>query len=810
MAKTSEFKAKVAQAERIGLGDLAIAGTIAVVTWALLAIWEFPGLYPRLWADVVVATGVRPAINVVPGYWTGLASIVYGIFGIGGGEIMLRALGHFFLAGIGACVYAVLREWLTFTMRARPQSSRRRTLVTRLAAALGAALFVFADPVWISGQCLSEPIILLALGIGAFEFFFVFLRKGEIKYAYFCSMLLGLLTAESPIGLFLLVLFVSLNIFVVKVMPALESPLYNPTVMEVGKWYITFIFLASLILGIVINCGVYILHDGIAAVGASSSSIPLAYLLDYWARISNAASGASWVLWFGVCVLPSIIATIKLPSAADEEQFLPYFSGIIFFVCGIAAFSQSTFISSLWFWTYFPVNSQFLLSMGILCCAATAASAITVLGVDSLCRDHNRLAEQLFGGEQPDEEEAEDNERYGIKQRAYADVAKMTGSMNLIRRVAIILIPTLIVLIMLPGRVKSTMREMLSIIDDAIDEIVTEAESAEYLFTDGNLDTAIEIESAKRGGVLNCYSLMGGDSAMIVHLRTRKLKDSEDKFSFRYDTAMGLRSWIRDKPERLAESAALMGFDLWKRDGKPLPPMGGLVSRPLGFVGADTQRRGIEVAHDLAKRTLAVHARPGGIKTCSDDAVIRTFLTLQWRIARMCFYRSEVYDFAGRAEEAIAEVEISKELNERNDIYKKLTAAMEKRNSAMLQKLTPREGLQLALVRADFMMGKIYAETVLGADPDDPDANFALGMYFLKEHQLSRAESYLRHCLLRRPDEPAVYNNLAMIQIELKKFKAAKINIDKALELAPDSAAILDTRRLLEETQKKANAVETK
>ena len=123
---------------------------------------------------------------------------------------------------------------------------------------------------------------------------------------------------------------------------------------------------------------------------------------------------------------------------------------------------------------------------------------------------------------------------------------------------------------------------------------------------------------------------------------------------------------------------------------------------------------------------------------------------------------------------------------------------MEKRNAILLQQLTPREGLQLALVRADFTMGKTYAETILGIDPDNPDACFALGMFYLKERQLSRAELYLKRCLIRKPKEPAVYNNLAMLQIEQGKFDAARANIEKALAIIPDSAAVMDTKKALE------------
>lgn len=790
-------EAEIAQTEKIGLGDLIIVGVIAALTWFFATLWEFPGLLPTVWNDATVAAGVRPASSVVPGYWTFIASRIYNIFGNSAAPAMLRFFGHLCLAGIAVCVYAVLREWLAFAMRARPQMSKRRTFVQRIAAALGSVAFVAADPVWSAGQCLSETTILLVLSLLAIEFFFVFLRKGTIKYAYICAILLGLLSAETPMGLILTALFIFVNSFIIKMMPTLESPFFDPSIMEVGKWHMTFIFLASIVAGVVLNCVTYLGHDALGTAG----EIPLDYLLGYWSRIANAASPGAWVMWLGICLLPFVVATIKFPESADEEQFLSYASGLIFFCCGLVVLSQSASLSALWFWTYLPVNSQFLLSIGLFCCAATLALSVTILGVDSLCRDHKRLAEQAFGAIPMQGEEDEDDEEESGRGRAFGKAGENLAaarSTNILRLCGMIVILIAALGVMAPGRVKTGTRAMLQLVQDAIGEIIEESGEAKYLFTDGNLDAAIELEAVKRGLPIRCYSLMGGPGALEVFLRLRGMDDSEDQFSFKFDTAMGLRSWIRDRPQRLAESAVMMGFDLWKRDGKPLPPMGGLVSRPSGFASNDEADAYAQRGRQLASRIIELQKSPDGVKSCTDAKIVRAFETVQWRLSRMCTYRSEVYDRAGRVDEAIEDVTLAKDLNELNGIYKDLVAAMEKRNEMMMQKLTPREGLQLALVRADFTMGKLYAETILGADPENPDGNFAMGMYYMQEGQLSRAERYLLRCLIRKPNEPAVYNNLAMIQLELKKYAAAKSNVEKALKILPDSAAILDTKKAID------------
>ena len=791
MTTKEKDDAEIAQAEKFGLGDLVIALILAAASWILQVLMEFPGFYPGNFEDAAVAAWVRPAAHVMPGYWTLVAQYVYSFFGITGGEPVFRLLGHAALALIAVFAYGIMREGLTFIMRTRPQVSSRRALVLRLAASVGTIAFVTMDPVWTAGQFFSETTILLLLTLAALICFFRFLRKGRLFYAYVGAGVIGLLAAETPLGFLLPPLLISLYLFVIKVLPNLESPLFKPAVMEVGKWHMTFIFVAAVGSGIAVNCWTFLIHGGTGAIGETVGYLPLAYLLGYWDLIVSAAGLLAWLSLVAICFTPFVVIAFRFPTAADEEKFLPYATGLIFVFCCLLALSQAGFLPALWFWTHFPVGSQYLLSLGLFCCAFTIAGGITTLGVDALCRNHVHLAKQLYG--------TEDDEAGGE-----AD-GKVSRSTTFIRRTSIIVVPIFVVLVILPARYKATTRMMLEVVRDGIREIVKEAGDAKYLFTDGALDPAIELESAAQGGKLRCLSLMGGGDAMSGYLRVRGLPDDqEDKFSFGFDSGMGLRSWIRDKPERLRDSAVMMGFDLWKRDGKALPPMGGLLSRPTGFASEDERQAGIAAAHALADRILAIHGHRGGIKTCTDASIMRAFVAVQWRIARMCTYRSEADDLAGRAETAIAEAKLAKRLNDCNPTYKLLLESMEKRKEMPMQKVTPREGLQLALVRADFTMGKVYAEAILGVDPDNPDANFSMGMYHLQREQYTLAETYLKRCLIRKPEEPAVYNNLAMIQIVQKRFAAAETNIRKALALIPNSAAVLDTQRALEKARKEA------
>jgi Flp pilus assembly protein TadD len=110
-------------------------------------------------------------------------------------------------------------------------------------------------------------------------------------------------------------------------------------------------------------------------------------------------------------------------------------------------------------------------------------------------------------------------------------------------------------------------------------------------------------------------------------------------------------------------------------------------------------------------------------------------------------------------------------------------------------RLTPREGLNLGLKRADFKLARSYARQVLASDDTDLAANFALGMGYFTEKQYGRAETHLKKCLVKAPQEPAVLNNLAIVLLRLERFDEAETNAVKALDLLPDSPEIKTTLR---------------
>lgn len=791
-ALTSIDKKKVAQLEKIGLSDLLIAGGLGILTFVLLSFWRFPCMPPDCWESSVIASGVKPAAKLIGNYWPLVASFLYRLFGIDGANALQMLLGRMAIAGLTILAYLLTRELLIFIMLSRPQfASVKRTNVMRTASALAALSFAMADPVWSIGQFASQTLALLTLTMVSLEFFFVFLRKGELKYAFLMATALGLITADSPFGIVLAIFFMAVYLFVVRQNPNMESPFFKLAVLEVGKWHVTAIFIIAILSGIGLDMIAYVRFNGLVANGLGAGDLPLVWANEYVQAASGAASPVAWIVWIGVMLVPCIVTFFRFPAAADEDVFLDYSTGILFAFCGLIALSQAAGLAALWFWSYIPVDSTYLHAVGIIMNSVTIALALTVLGIDTYCRDHQKIAKTRFGLGDDDEND--------VRLEAYS-----RNGLTFVRYSIMAVLPFLFLAALLPGRKKTNAREMMSMIDDGVKSLIAECEDAKYVFSDGHLDDYIELASAAQGRHLNCISFFSGGEPRDVMLRTRGMTPGgEEAFAIANDAGMGLRTLVRDKPEVLTNAAVMMGFDLWKRDGKPVPPIGGLLSRPAGWNDPEVQKAGIDFSKKLTERVNALYRR-GGTHDCSDQILKDKFLALQWRLARMNIYRAENYDLAGEPLLAMREVETANELNAKNETYQKLLAGITKKVEQMQQKITPREGLQLALARADFRMARVYAQPILEDNENDPDGNFAMGMYEIGEHQLARAEEYLKRVLITKPREAAVYNNLAVIQTTFGRFDEAMANVEKALEIIPGSAAVIDTRKQLEAAIKAA------
>ena len=317
------------------------------------------------------------------------------------------------------------------------------------------------------------------------------------------------------------------------------------------------------------------------------------------------------------------------------------------------------------------------------------------------------------------------------------------------------------------------------------------------------MDAAVELCAREKGHDLLALSMHMGNSEREKFIRRRGAEDEEDREMLSYSANDALRTWLHLKPARMKDVALQQGLELWKRGKTPLPPVAGLVASVAGFPEGVAEA-GPKKANALANRVLDIYAKDEELEDVSPgmrDVLVR----VQWRLARMCRVRADKLDADKQTDAAMRESALADELDKRNVSFRLIRQRLEMVGRSG-SRLTAREGLKLGMDRADFQMAEMFARQVLVSDPDDLAANFALGMSYLGNEQYGRAEQHLRKCLEQRPDEWAILNNLAVVQLRQGHLEDAEANARHALKSNPKSR---EAQRTLESVLKaKAEAEE--
>ncbi len=316
--------------------------------------------------------------------------------------------------------------------------------------------------------------------------------------------------------------------------------------------------------------------------------------------------------------------------------------------------------------------------------------------------------------------------------------------------------------------------KMYGIVADFVRETVTEAEDAETIFTNGTLDEEIRDESRRRRKNLEICSMMA---------------------------PMSKEAYI----EKMTNGSAVaqMGFEIFIRKGISVSLLGfsGVLYRHVGM--SDSVRlKGIKAAEEMAERILDLQ-KANVVDSFKDEEMKEKVLCVQWRIARIARRKAQQEQCQGLTEQARRSVAMADSLDECNSALKRILSDMDAARTKAESKMTPRERLQAALRRADFEKAKEHAKTVLAADPDDPDANFAMGMWHYQHERWEEAEKYLLRCRKRKPKQVAFLNNLAMIYLKTGRYDEAMRYARHALSVMPDSPDVKDTIDQIEKARAK-------
>lgn len=774
-------------AEKSARAHFLTAAAVGFVVFILCAWFRFPGLNPETWGDVAAAAGLRPPARLLGGMVRAFDTVVFGLLEPLTAIRVLRLAGWATGGLVAYLAYHVLMDfcgsWIAYMGR-----TRRGRAVAQASLATCAIAFACSDPVWYAAQSLSAAGLRLVLALLATRVLQLFIASARRRFAFLAMGLFALLAGDTPLGI-LGAVACAATVFVVSHRPdaiaaSSSDRLMNPLVRLVMRRFLALVFASVFIATVIAECGWFRQLNGYEAITGTGLSVSgfKAYFSE-WKPYMTTGLVSTWRTWplaFIVVVFPAVIARLLRDRSIDEEDFLPVSAIAAFSLIGVVAWSQLCGLKAAGFANWFDgcdFREPLVHAAAIFLAALTLVWTMLVLGAAFFLKNPRKVA----GYKYADAAATDDGQR-------------MLGIMNRIRRSgapAIASLPLVILATVVPFRNERTLRGMLGAVQAYLAETVDECVGADRIFTDGFLDDGLELEAFHRGGRLWAINVMTGNGARDMALRTRGLTSEDDRRSALTGAYGLLRTWANDTPERLATTALQLGFELWR--GKQVQPVYlGTVALPPTFAGPGSEGDPAARARAIGERIVELY-RNGSPDREGTQMMRECLRFAQWRLSRFGQMRAGVIGQAAWTDAAAEEQRLADELRDLNSSYRAMQKIQGRGAEGKGSILTPREGLRLGLERADFKLARPFAETIIVGSPNDPEANFALGMdYFLNE-EYTRADPYLKRVLEVRPDDPAVLNNLAVIQLRLYRYDEAEKYARAALDRWPNSPQIQKT-----------------
>lgn len=725
--------------------SLALAVLVALAAFVLSP----AGLGDGVWQPLCEAARLRPPENLWPGLWRFLAYGSVRTLGLSAtcavlriaGPVLLGVVAYLTAIGLYTLLIALLR-----TTRCRPDFYGA---IVPLLSVAGAMLFVSTDAVFRASWSCSPDLVQLTLLLVVFHLMRRFFFGASLWCGGVGILLTGVLAADGTFGFVVFAALVVTHMVRLRVATGTPYVLCDKGLYNVWKWMATGLFLTGFLsIG---GIGLLFFFRG----GGTWESA----FAGYWTLIG----AADLALSVSLAAIPFVLTVVLLPKATDNESFLPYPTGILLLASAAAAYVYLVTPEL----TRLPCFSARVLLLAAA--VFTLTGVVTVAIVEVCCRNHQSVLIDRLGVDPTDVD------ALGRKIYRFPPWLRTALPLGLVAFLA---------LTALGLRLSDRTARLADEIDGCAQALLDETDGVTRLFSDGSLDELLEINAVRRGRRLLVSSLFTKGDRHAVDVRQRGLSGEDDRHAATVGASVLLGGWIEQASPLLAESAVQIGLEMWRRGNRPLPTVGGFAAHPAGCP-AERLASFRATADAFAERALSDRCR-AAYAWCRDGKVRQRFDTLKFRVARLLELRAAEADRQGRFDEATRLYARVKELDGSNASLEQMRTFLGLIWEQTDLRLTPREGLELSLRRANFRAAKPHAEAVLTSAPYDPDAHFALGMYYLLSRSFELADLHLSRALEAKPNEAAILNNLAIVRMYCNRLTEALELSDRALELHPE------------------------
>lgn len=745
-----------------------------VVAVCLLALFPYPGIHPSVWGDLAAAGGIRPPQTVMPGLYRCLVAPFAASFPYGTLAKLLHVTGVAVGGLVAALFTLLLGELLPSLVRDKLWLVRRTRLVIRGYIQLGTLIFLCNDAVWRLCQCFCPGTLTLLLAVAAGFTLCRYLYTCRAVWICTGAALSGLLASGSPLG-FLLLLVAGGAVVVRPPLTPGNPNESNPLVRILTVYRVTVLFGVFFLISACIVLIAFDVMGGTEFKGGPVQSVT-AYVAEFFRTVRFAANSTGWVMAIVFVFLPFLCEIALLNYGMIIDRFIHFPVMVIYGVAGLLACSQSVGIQDFWFrsWSGLEgcLRSDILIAVFGAFGAIVVVWTFLVMYVRVFFIGARRLAEFQF------QDALETNEG----EAAVTSISRL----NRAARVLMALLPVAVAAGMVPACPRSMVRGMLAVLDGYVRETVAEASGTNILFTDGAFDVAIELMAGK--GRLFAVSLFSGSSAYDKAMRMRTVMESlEDRRAMRSGAVGTLRYWITERQIRLPFLSLQLGAEYWQQKQRKALRVSGTVMRPV--MDEALRVAGVEAAHGLAEWILRLYGtgNPGEVP---DVVVRKLFEGVQWRLARLCQERADSETGARNEKAAAYEQSLYDRLDIENGAFRRMRNEFIRLTNRRSMYSMPRERLRFALDAADFQTAAVLADSIVREDPDDPQANFALGMDDFVNGRLDMAEARLKRVLKRVPNDAASLNNLAIIALRGGRYKEGVEYAEAASAAAPNNPRV--------------------